>query len=391
MKNNLIHDYVNTISDKLFLQGFLMEFSNNKDNKLTDTSTGRRFSRTFESKLFPHFSISNSEKVFSQTDCTFISEFKSQINKIKEMINSGKLDKNQIIDSNNVVVPVSMLAYRNPTDKIIAAISSYGIEKALAYQVFRMVYGYSVESVNSQVIDDINGNQDKIKVFKYIFNLSNFREDLLNPLSRLHFKYAIFLEKEEVLTAVFAKPEETPSKYRVTTNVPTPTIVSEIYVSGSEDGKTLNFRIPDIFNNTENYFTLTIKIDTIEEYESYINAFCGSQNVFLSIFKLNLDGTMSLKIEELSILNDFFLNRRSAIREVENNDSEGFYKMKLEEIAISMEKKVEYSEAKSRKLTNKRKRGEENIILGIDEEDYSVRISRSKQVMYGIKNKGASV
>ena len=368
-----------------------MELSNNKDNKLTDTSNGRRFSRTFESKLFPHFSISNSEKVFSQTDCTFISEFKNQIKNIKEMISYGKLSRDQIIDSNNVIVPVSVLAYRNPTDKIIAAISSYGIEKAIAYQVFRMIYGYSVESVNSQVIDDINGNQDKIKVFKYTFNLSNFREDLLNPLSRLHFKYAIFLEKEEVLTAVFAKPEETPSKYRVTTNVPTPTIVSEIYVSGSEDGKTLNFRVPDIFNNTENYLTLTIKIDTVEEYEAYINAFCGSQNVFLSIFKLNLDGTMSLKIEELSILNDFFLNRRSAIREVENNDSEGFYKMKLEEIAISMEKKVEYSEAKSRKLTNRRKKSEENIILGIDEEDYSVRISRSKQVMYGIKNKGASV
>ena len=368
-----------------------MELLNNKDNKLTDASNGRRFSRTFESKLFPHFSISNSEKVFSQTECTFVSEFRAQIEKIKEIIVSNKLKKDEIIDSNNIIVPVSVLAYRNPTDKIIAAISSYGIEKALSYQVFRMIYGYSVESVNNQTVDDINGSQDKVKVFKYTFNLSNFREDLLNPLSRLHFKYAIFIEKEEVLTAVFAKPEETPSKYRVTTNVPTPTIISEIYLSGSEDGKTLNFRFPDIFNNTENYLTLTVEIDTIEEYEAYINAFCGSQNVFLSIFKLNLDGTMSLKIEELNILNNFFLNRRSAIREVESGDSEGFYKMKLEEIAISMEKKVEYSEAKSRKLTNKRKKTEDNIIKGIDEEDYSVRISRSKQVMYGIKNKGAPV
>ena len=205
-------------------------------------------------------------------------------------------------------------------------------------------------------------------------------------MARLHYKYSVFLERENVKTAIYAKPEETPKQYNVTTNIPTPAIISEIFVSEVDDTNTIIFNIPDIFNNCEEYLKLPISFDSKDDYNTIIDGFTKSQNLFLSIFKLNTDGTISLKFEGLGVLNNFFLNRRAAAMESENSSSSDFYRRRLEQISISTDVREEYSNRKSLLLTKRRENIERNMMDGVDEDDFILKISRSKQVMHGIKN-----
>ena len=72
--------------------------------------------------------------------------------------------------------------------------------------------------------------------------------------------------------------------------------------------------------------------------------------------------------------------------ESESNGSFDFYKLRLEEISISTDTKEEYSNRKSLLLTKRRETIERNMRDGVDEDDFILKISRSKQVMHGIKN-----
>lgn len=363
--------------------------STNTKNKVTfqsETANNRRFTRVFESKLFPHFTLFSSEVTSEPVMSSFLTAYCDQILKVKDMIKNNLLSSNFIVNKNGDQVIVKDSDYKNPPDHVLSAIESHGIEHSIAYQTFRMIYTYKTDTVGGFYNEDGVSSQERVKITRNFFNINGFKPEFINPLARLHYKYSVFLERESVKTAIYAKPEETPKKYSVTINVPTPAIISEIFVSGIDDTNTIVFNIPDIFSNGEGYLKLPISFESKEHYNTVIDSFTKSQNLFLSIFRLNTDGTISLKFEGLGILNNFFLNRRAAAIESENCSSSDFYRLKLEEISISTDVREEYSNRKSLLLTKRRETIERNMRDGVDEDDFILKISRSKQVMHGIKN-----
>jgi hypothetical protein len=363
--------------------------STNTKNKVTfqsETANNRRFTRVFESKLFPHFTLFSSEVQAEPVSSSFLTTYCSQLFKITDMIENNLFSNNFIVDKNGNQVLVKDSDYKNPPDHVLFAIESHGIEHSIAYQAFRMIYTYKTDTVGGFYDEDGFSSQEKVKITRNFFNINGFKPEFINPLARLHYKYSVFLEKEDVKTAIYAKPEETPKQYRVTINVPTPAIVSEIFVSRVDETSTVIFNIPDIFDNSEEYLKLPISFDSKDDYNTVIDSFTKSQNLFLSIFRLNTDGTISLKFECLGVLNNFFLNRRAAAIESENSSSSDFYKLRLEEISISTDIREEYSNRKSLLLTKRRETIERNMRDGVDEDDFILKISRSKQVMHGIKN-----
>jgi len=361
------------------------KITKNKISTPIENSNSRRFTRVFESKLFPHFSLFSSEAIVTPHS-SFLRSFRTQISRIQDMIISGKFGTNFIINKNGEKTSVSKNDYKNVPDHILDAIKSHGIEHSIAYQAFRMIYTHKYEIIDNNCNDFDLNSVEKIKISKNSFNLEGFLPENLNPLARLHYKYAVFLEQETVKTAIFSKQEELPKKYNVSVNVPTPTIVSEIFISNIDDTNTIVFNIPDIFNNTDTYLVLPVSLESKEEYENVTKSFITSQNIFLSMIKLNADDTVTLKFEGLGIVNEFFLNRRAAITESEGGNSLKFYKIKLEEISISTVNREEYSNKKSLILTKRREKLELDMKNRTDEEDYQLLISRSKQVMHGIKN-----
>jgi hypothetical protein len=363
--------------------------STNTKNKVTfqsETANNRRFTRVFESKLFPHFTLFSSEVQAEPTVSSFLTTYSNQLFKITNMIENNLFSYNFIVNKDGNQVPIKNSDYKNPPDHVLSAIESHGIEHGIAYQAFRMIYTYKSDTVGGFYDEDGFSSQERVKITRNFFNINGFKPEFINPLARLHYKYSVFLEKENVKTAIYAKPEETPKQYSVTINVPTPAIVSEIFVSRVDDTNTIIFNIPDIFNNSEQYLKLPVSFDSKDDYDVVIDSFTKSQNLFLSIFRLNSDGTISLKFEGLGVLNNFFLNRRAAAVEHGGNSSSDFYKLKLEEISISTDTKEEYSNRKSLLLTKKREIIERNMKDGVDEDDFILKISRSKQVMHGIKN-----
>lgn len=363
--------------------------STNTKNKVTfqsETSNNRRLTRVFESKLFPHFTLFSSEVNSEPVVSSFLTAYRGQILKITDMIENNLFLSNFIVNKNGDQIFVKDSDYKNPPDHVLSAIESHGVEHSIAYQAFRMIYTYKTDTVGGFYNEDGFSSQKRVKVTRNFFNINGFKPEFINPLARLHYKYSVFLERENVKTAIYAKPEETPKKYNVTINVPAPAIISEILVSGVDDTNTVVFNIPDIFSNSQEYLKLPISFDSKEDYNAIIDSFTKSQNLFLSIFRLNTDGTISLKFEGLSVLNNFFLNRRAAAIESENGSSSDFYKLKLEEISISTDVRDEYSNRKSLLLTKRRETIERNMRDGVDEDDFILKISRSKQVMHGIKN-----
>lgn len=365
--------------------------SKNSISTPIENSNSRVFTRVFESKLFPHFSLFSSEATVVPSASSFIRNFRTQISKIENMISSGKFNSGYIVDVNGIKTNISKDDYCNVPDHVLDAIESHGVEHSIAYQVFRMIYTHKYEIIDSIINDFDTNTVEKVKISKILFNMEGFSPEKINPLARLHYKYAVFLEKETVKTALFAKVEELPKKYTVSINVPTPTILSEIYITTLEETNTIIFNIPDIFNNSDNYLSLPIALETKDSYTSIVDAFIVSQNVFLSMFKLNKDDTITLKFEGLGIANEFFLNRRAAITESHGGNSLSFYKIKLEEISISTVNRDEYSNKKSLSMTRKREKMELDMKNKTEEDDYQLLISRSKQVMHGIKNNRSSI
>ena len=366
--------------------------STNTKNKVTfqsETANNRRFTRVFESKLFPHFTLFSSEINSEPVISSFLTAYCGQLLKIDNMIENNLFSCNFIVNKNGDQVIVKDSDYKNPPDHVLSAIKSHGIEHGIAYQVFRMIYTYKSDTVGGFYDEDGFSSQERVKITRNFFNINGFKPEFINPLARLHYKYSVFLERENVKTAIYAKPEETPKQYNVTINIPTPAIISEIFVSEVDDTNTIIFNIPDIFNNCEEYLKLPISFDSKDDYNTIIDGFTKSQNLFLSIFKLNTDGTISLKFEGLGVLNNFFLNRRAAAMESENSSSSDFYRRRLEEISISTDVREEYSNRKSLLLTKRRENIERNMMDGVDEDDFILKISRSKQVMHGIKNNRA--
>lgn len=354
--------------------------------KIDPLSNAKKFTRTFESKIFPHFSIFTNESIVKPSPCSFIRAYKGQLVKISSLFSGNKLNKDYIINISGERVPVKKNDYLNPSDNVLSAIESYGIEHSLAYQVYRMVYSFRGKMTGG--LNDDSKEFDKVRVSQEIFNLDGYNQKYLNPLARLHYKYAVFLEPQEVKTVLFAKPEETPRKYHSTINIPSPHLISEIYITEGSDNVVI-FNIPNLYEDG-NDLELRVEIETEEEYSKTIDLFRKAQNVFLSIFRLNDDETVTLKFEGLGITNDFFLNRRAAIVESEGGESLEFYKLKLGEISISTEVREEYSPQKSKRLTSKRLILESRFITANDEEEWEKSISRAKQVMHGIKNNRSS-
>lgn len=350
--------------------------------------TAKRIStKIFEAKLFPNFITFNTELTVSNPSSDFLKAFISQLSTIYGLIENGFFAKDYITDYHGSDIEVKKNDYKNPPDHVIEAIKSHGLEHSLSYQVFRMIYSFKRHSVG--VSSDICGESenDYINIIETNFNVDNFDYRKLNPLARFYYKYAVVLEKELVKTALYAKDKDSPKQYTLEMNIPSPHIVSEIYCTFPGENVVI-FNIPNVFSEKNvDYLTLPIKIEDDITFNVVKDGFEKTQNIFLSMVHLNETSDLVLKFDGLNVTNEFFLNRRASMNEKDGvESSDDFYRVKLSEINIDTDTKEVYSSRKSSLLRRKREKIEKNMKDLIDEEDYSTRIYRSKQIMHGIKN-----
>lgn len=341
----------------------------------------------FESKLFPHFILFNTELAVSKPSSSFLAAFSYQISIIEGLLENDIFTSNSITNSSGVDIPVSKNDYRNVSDRVLNAIKSHGIEHGLAYQVFRMIYRFETYEVGG-FRDENNVVTGDTEVYtRTSFVPEKFNKSYLNPLARFYYKYAVSLEKETVKTAIFSKDKEVSSQYKIDIKVPTPYIVSEIFVSFKENNVII-FNIPNVFTpNSEEYLTLPVQIEDNKAFESLKTGFYDAQNIYLSMITLDNNNNLILRFDGLNIINEFFINRRAAEKQSKSEDgSSDFYKVKLSEMQISTEHKDEYSNISSKLIRRRRERIEFNLKHNIDETDYLTRVNKSKQVMHGIRN-----
>lgn len=349
------------------------------------TSNAKTFTRTFESKLFPTFSVSsvNIESIYDKKS-SFIEKFDIQLKIIDDIISGNILNSGHIVKNDGTIIRINKEYYKNVPDFVLGAICEYGIEKGIAYQLFRMIYTYKIE--NTQVF---NGESyDNIKFCNYKFDISKYNKEYINPLSSLWFKYSVVMTEKGVKTAIYSKESETPMKYFVKIKTPSPIVSTEIIAEQISDTSIL-FKIPNIFDpNSEEYLDLLLSMPE-ENVSDLSDSICNVGNVFLSQIRVVGDNIF-VKFDGLTITNDFYLNRRAAKEEQENGvSSSEFFKLKLEDIAISVEEDTKIS-SRSRSLTRKRIRNTELYNNNEDDCTLDVSILRAKRVMHGIKNNRVS-
>ena len=241
-------------------------------------------------------------------NCSFLLEMKRIKSLLVEIVRSGALTKSSITDINGKVIKVTKKDYLSPSNSLIEAVSSYGLDTTLSYQLIKLFYHFKNLSVleYTSFREEKNGEQQRITTYDSIFSIPT-EEDLLkiNYLARSYFKYERFSSTEETPFRLFS----TPSSYSNSVTVKNIRMIVRAECSLS-DGK---FYFPNIFSKTQSSSNSELELSFLGELdETIVNGLKSKITIPSMVYNFDSENnTVSLCFESVDPRqkNDEVLNR----------------------------------------------------------------------------------
>lgn len=297
-------------------------------------------------------------------DCSFLLEMKKAKGLLLNIVKLGVLTETSIRDINGNVIKVTKKDYLSPSDLLVKAVSSYGLDSTLSYQLIKLFYHFKNLSVLEYIsfTEEKNGEQQKITTYDCVFTVPS-EEDLLriNYLARPYFKYERFSSTEETPFRLFSTPASYSNSVTVK-NIRTLVRGEGSYYEGS-------FYFPNIFSKTpstsNNELTLSI---AQESDETIINGLKLKTSVLSMVYNFDSENnTVSLCFENVDQKqkNDEVLNRiLSKLDEGEQGKA----------IGQMINDKPNFG---GRRLTLQREKNEGIRSISYDEHEYRLSIKRA--------------